>query len=213
MQDFKPGSDGAWLPLREASKQMGVSPQTLRLWADEGRVPSYRTPGGHRRFQVGAESALPRQTLRRSELRWRLLEHSALGRIRLAWETKSGAARPMERAAVQARLEHRELGRTLIGLLVQGLEKENAAVDERADALGKNYAALHRRISMDEPSAVAALGFFRTAFLESVIEFAFGLGDPSPDQLMNWVRRVNEMIDRVCVSMLESTSMQETDGA
>lgn len=39
-----------WLTLSEASKLLGVHPATLRHWADSGQVPSYRTPGGHRRF-------------------------------------------------------------------------------------------------------------------------------------------------------------------
>ena len=39
-----------WLSLGPASQLLGVDPGTLRRWADEGRVPVYTTPGGHRRF-------------------------------------------------------------------------------------------------------------------------------------------------------------------
>jgi excisionase family DNA binding protein len=39
-----------WLALGPASRQLGVDPDTLRRWADVGRVRSYATPGGHRRF-------------------------------------------------------------------------------------------------------------------------------------------------------------------
>ena len=39
------------LPLGEASRLLGVDPDTLRRWADEGRVPAFTTPGGHRRFE------------------------------------------------------------------------------------------------------------------------------------------------------------------
>lgn len=38
------------LALGEASRLLGVDPDTLRRWADEGRVPAFTTPGGHRRF-------------------------------------------------------------------------------------------------------------------------------------------------------------------
>lgn len=31
---------------------LGVSVPTIRLWADQGRVPCHRTEGGHRRFEV-----------------------------------------------------------------------------------------------------------------------------------------------------------------
>ena len=39
-----------WLSLGRAARLLGVSEVTLRHWADEGRVRSYRTMGAHRRF-------------------------------------------------------------------------------------------------------------------------------------------------------------------
>src|SRR5262249_37624051 len=38
------------LALGPASKLVGVDPDTLRRWADDGRVEVSVTPGGHRRF-------------------------------------------------------------------------------------------------------------------------------------------------------------------
>ena len=43
------GSD--WLTLGEASRMLGVDPDTLRRWSDGGKVDLLRTPGGHRRFR------------------------------------------------------------------------------------------------------------------------------------------------------------------
>lgn len=38
------------LRLAEAAAKLSVHPETLRRWADEGKVPFVRTPGGERRF-------------------------------------------------------------------------------------------------------------------------------------------------------------------
>ena len=45
------GSNGAdWVRLSEAAQLLGVSPVTVRRWADAGRIACTRTPGGQRRF-------------------------------------------------------------------------------------------------------------------------------------------------------------------
>jgi excisionase family DNA binding protein len=38
------------LSLGPASRLLGVHPDTLRRWADEGRIEAFVSPGGHRRF-------------------------------------------------------------------------------------------------------------------------------------------------------------------
>lgn len=40
------------LTASEAAALIGVSVATIRGWADSGRLPSHRTVGGHRRFEV-----------------------------------------------------------------------------------------------------------------------------------------------------------------
>jgi excisionase family DNA binding protein len=41
-----------------AAELLGVSPQTVRRWADSGDLPSVRTPGNQRRFRRSAVVAL-----------------------------------------------------------------------------------------------------------------------------------------------------------
>ena len=40
-----------WLTLGQAAKYLGVAQSTLRKWTDGGRVPAFKTPGGHRRYR------------------------------------------------------------------------------------------------------------------------------------------------------------------
>jgi excisionase family DNA binding protein len=42
-----------WLRVQHAAELLGVSASTLRRWADSGKVPSRRTPGGQRVFPRG----------------------------------------------------------------------------------------------------------------------------------------------------------------
>lgn len=51
---ISPVRSGRWLSLGPASQFLGIDPDTLRRWADDGRVPSWTTPGGHRRFDRAA---------------------------------------------------------------------------------------------------------------------------------------------------------------
>lgn len=47
-----------YVGLGEAARLLGITPQTLRRWADRGQIASYTTPGGHRRFPRSALLAL-----------------------------------------------------------------------------------------------------------------------------------------------------------
>ena len=40
-----------WLTLGEAARYLGVAQSTVRKWADMGRIETFKTPGGHRRFR------------------------------------------------------------------------------------------------------------------------------------------------------------------
>ncbi len=46
-------SEPEWLTLGQAARFLGVAQSTIRKWSDQGRVPAFYTPGGHRRFRRG----------------------------------------------------------------------------------------------------------------------------------------------------------------
>jgi excisionase family DNA binding protein len=39
------------LPTSAAARELSVHPDTLKRWATDGKVPYWRTPGGHMRFK------------------------------------------------------------------------------------------------------------------------------------------------------------------
>jgi hypothetical protein len=181
---------------------MGVSPATLRALANDGRVETYRTPGGHRRFRLTGTAGLPQAEKTREVVPWRLLKLSALGRVQIALET-SRSPRRLGELPPLARAAFRKAGRDVVELLTRALKKEEEQLEKEAVALGHQYAKLQWQHSLTMPEVVAALDFFRGVFLESVVEFAFGIGEPEVDRLNGWLRRSNEIIDQICLSMLE----------
>jgi excisionase family DNA binding protein len=46
-----PTTEPDWLTLGQAAKFLGVAQSTIRKWSDNGRVPAFYTPGGHRRYR------------------------------------------------------------------------------------------------------------------------------------------------------------------
>lgn len=57
--------DGRLLRTREVALLFEVSERAVTDWATKGRIPSIRTPGGHRRYPAGpiAELLLADRTL------------------------------------------------------------------------------------------------------------------------------------------------------
>jgi excisionase family DNA binding protein len=43
-------TQGVLLKPGEVAFMFGVDPKTVTRWAKEGKIPSIRTPGGHRRY-------------------------------------------------------------------------------------------------------------------------------------------------------------------
>ncbi len=121
--------DPGWVTLTEACRLLGVSPSTVRRWADTGMVRTFVTPGGHRRFsRAGLEALLPERPKSRPSL-------ADLG------ETPGRMTRGYRRAADEApsripwvvemdevsRGRFREYGRGVVAALVAALD----TADER----------------------------------------------------------------------------------
>lgn len=128
-------NDPGWVTLTEACRMLGVSPSTVRRWADSGMVRTFVTPGGHRRFsRAGLEALLPDRPSGRPSL-------SDLG------ETPGRMARGYRRETDEttghlpwieelddARREHfRNHGRGIVTALLEALDTDDPGL--RADLL------------------------------------------------------------------------------
>jgi excisionase family DNA binding protein len=139
------------LALGAASRLLGVDPDTLRRWADEGRVPAFTTPGGHRRFERRALERLI--AARRTGPAGGLASLGASpDRLSAAYRRRYGeyhTGGPDPRTSVPAaeRESYRAIGRSLVEALVRHLDEtgpgrahaERDAVDQAA-RLGERIA-------------------------------------------------------------------------
>src|SRR5437870_9190162 len=131
----------SWLSLDEAARRLSVHPATLREWADKGRIRTFRTPGGHRRFsesdilELGAH-AKPDLSL---------LMHATVGHARIA---TSGGRLASEswysRFDEDAKARQRELGMQLVQMLVSFLSDGERDWSAEMKQLGARYAELAR---------------------------------------------------------------------
>lgn len=170
-----------WLALGEASRLLGVDPDTLRRWADAGKVDVFTTPGGHRRFTRAAiEAMLPRPRARRTLL-------TALGEPpdRVAAELRRRVRSDMAAMNEQewhARLDERsiqwfrERGRRMSALLIGALDTARQAgrtqMLAQAEALGREYGIESGRRGLSIGETTQAFLFFRARFMAEIASIA-----------------------------------------
>lgn len=198
-------SNVRWLSLQEASKMLGVHPSTLRQWADSGKIPTVRTPGGHRRFaEADVRALLEPESLQPSGVQ--LLVQSALGRTRL--EISGGKLSEQDwyqRFDETDKAEHRELGRKLLTMVMQYLTQpsDRPAILEDARALGRSYGerSLVNKLTLTE--AVRAFLYFHDFLMDGVLQMSETVGQKVNVDLVGAYQQINTFISEVLVAMLQ----------
>ena len=186
-----------WLSLQEASERLHVHADTLRQWADRGRIRSFRTPGGHRRFQAADVEALATQ----SSPELGLLLYASVGRARMAASAGQLASEPWYSSFDEAAKERqRALGHDLMRLLVEYAaqpDKKNAAA---INDLGERYAAMAHGVGLSLGDAMRAFHLFDTVVSSSVDELA--LAHVAADAELE--REVSWFLNEVLIAMVEA---------
>jgi len=185
-----------WLSLDAAAKRLKVHPATLREWADKGRIRTYRTPGGHRRFseadvaEMGAE-AKPDLSL---------LMHATVGQTRIATSDGRLALESWyARFDEEAKVRQRELGMDLVQFLVSFLANSQRDWSSEIDELGHRYASLARQSGLSVGDAMRAFHWFDGLVRASVNDLsAARLTRGDLEQSVGW------FLNEVEVAMVES---------
>ncbi|MGH2349459.1 MAG: MerR family transcriptional regulator [bacterium] len=195
-------ADSEWLTLGEASRFLGVDESTLRTWADAGRIPMFRTPGGHRRFARQALAEFLERSRRDDEPRLRDLIGPHADRLVLDAVERIRAQRwyqALDQSAAQAigAVCH-DLMDALGGYLLGGAQQQRHLTDgERAGReLGARVTGLH----LSPADATEAFLFFKQIIIDSV-SIRLPL---SPDRKVQSLRRLDAFLDRVLLQMMSA---------
>ena len=170
-----PAAAPRWVSLGPASRLVGVDPDTLRRWADEGRIEVYVTPGGHRRFDRRAIEALV--VTRRPGSRPLASLGASPERLARAYRrsySADTAAHQLPADDPAERERYRRDGRRLVEALVAHLDADAADDGERSRSEAEATALvddLARRLAASGTSLTEAVGLFvaaRRPFLDEL---------------------------------------------
>ncbi len=188
------------ISLKEAALILGVHPSTVRVWTNKGILPSFRTPGGHRRYRRtdvelwaeharrgGLEPEAMMQSVVRS-VRMRIAEGQLEGQ---GWYRKLDA---------EARLQYRQSAHSLFQSLLGFLSTNGINSSAEAHAIGFEYASRARRYGLSYVEAAQAFLFFRNTLIESLATAYRQANVPFEEML----HRMHAFTDEILISLLKT---------
>jgi excisionase family DNA binding protein len=169
-----PAATPRWLSIEAACKMLGVDQSTLRRWSDSGKIPVFRTPGGHRRYAEEDINALlrgePRQRRRMSR---QLLTNLSLSTYEHDYQHLARSRSWYRAYDVRTLEELRPLGRRMVDLTtryISGRSEHNEILEE-SRAIGARYGQYSARVGHSTLEAIEAFLFFRSPVVQAVARY------------------------------------------
>jgi excisionase family DNA binding protein len=164
------------MSINEACDFLGVDQSTLRRWSDAGKVPVFRTPGGHRRYAEDDLRALVGEGSRRQE-------RPRVGRQELTDRSLSSYEDEYLRGARERRWfqaygpatqeEHRRLGRRLVDLAVRYASTpgtgDHYSLLSEGQQIGEHYGRQGALSGLSSSEMVEAFLYFRFPVMRAVL--------------------------------------------
>lgn len=204
-------SKGDWLTLGEASRMLGVDPDTLRRWADAGKVEVFVTPGRHRRFsRASIEALIPMPP---APARYRSLQAMGAPPDRVAADLRRRVRAGLEGAPTTwaekldeaDRAVFRERGREASAVLLRYLNTARRAQRDRllidVEEIGRVYGREARRKGLSLGEACEALLFFRAQFMAQIASVARRRSLP-PTQSALLFEETDRALDRMLLALI-----------
>ena len=167
--------DDPWLALGAASRLVGVGPDTLRRWADSGKVQSYQTPGGHRRFLRSSLEAMVNAPRRQRYGMERLpgSTQTMAGELHRRVQRSDAASQPWHaRLSAEQRDEFRRWGQRTFQLVIDYVaaskRSERELLLEEAERMGGLYGSEASGAGLTLAETVEAFLFYRSPVLDAI---------------------------------------------
>src|SRR5438128_7310563 len=202
--------DDPWLPIGAAARLVGVGPDTLRRWADGGKVQSYQTAGGHRRFLRSSLEAMTSTPRRTRYATGQLADASTtiIGDVHRRMQRTGYAGMPWQsRLSPEQREDFRRWGQRTFNLVIEyvaaGKRSERELLLEEAEKMGALYGREASAAGMTLAEAIEAFLFYRSPVLESILAH-LRRRVAEVAQVTAAVREANAAIDQVLTALVNS---------
>jgi excisionase family DNA binding protein len=202
--------DDPWLPLGEASRLVGVGHDTLRRWADSGKVQSYQTPGGHRRFLRSSLEAMVNAPRRARYGVERLPDsrQTMAGELHRRMQRASHSDQPWQaRLSADQRAEFRRWGQRTFDLVIEYVaatkRSERQLLIGEAEKMGALYGAEASKAGLTLAETVEAFLYFRSPVLDAIVGQLRRRSADVSDVTVAF-HEANAAIDSVLVSLMSS---------
>lgn len=194
-----------WIGLTEAADLLGVHPNTVRAWADQGRIPVHRTGGRHRRFrrdeielwvESQRENGTPEVSAMFQSALWNTRIHVSEGDLeREGWYQKIGT---------HGREKYRNSGRETLQSLRAYLSNGDADDHQEPCNIGRNYAFWAHRNGLSSRDATRAFVYFRGILIQSMLEVYQQAAIQEPQTWMGMFQKINQFTDQVIQALLDA---------
>jgi excisionase family DNA binding protein len=200
-----------WFSISEACSFLGVDQSTLRRWSDDGRVPVFLTPGGHRRYAEEDLRALVVGNPRKNS-KIRVSRQELTNRTLSAYEDdflKTARQQKWFRAfGATSQEEHRRIGRRLVDLAIRyaataGHQSDRAQFLDEGRQIGEHYGRSSAKAELSTSETIEVFLYFRYPVVKALLEVIEKEGLPARRASRLFIG-IDDFIDEVLISMMRA---------
>lgn len=197
-----------WLSLKEAANLLGVHPTTLRRWADNGDVPVYVTPGGHRRFlESDIRAMIDNRLALQPNGAAKAWANNALVATQQRLQTHVPGTALLQAFDEKRRNEQRELGKRLLGLIMQhiSLPDDDESLLAEAANIANRYAESCAEIGLTAAQSLEIVIFFRDGMIETALQMP-QVASFDDSMRLRLMRKINQVFNLIQVALVKHYS-------